>query len=50
MTDEQQPREHPQDPAEGADTEQRSTEDEPQRHAQDPAEGADDPATTEGDA
>ena len=36
------PRAHPQDPAEGADQEQRQVATEPQAHPQDPAEGADD--------
>jgi hypothetical protein len=49
MTEEQQPRVHPQDPAEGADTDQRETEASPQARPQDPAEGADD-ASVEGDA
>jgi hypothetical protein len=50
MTEEQQPRVHPQDPAEGADADQRETENEPQARPQDPAEGADDAATNKGDA
>ncbi len=50
MSEEQQPRVHPQDPAEGADPDQRETENEPQVRPQDPSEGADDATTTEGDA
>ena len=48
MSEEQQPRVHPQDPAEGADDNQRENEDEPQVRPQDPAEGPDDTSTTEG--
>jgi hypothetical protein len=47
MSEEQQPRVHPQDPAEGADPDQRETENEPQVRPQDPAEGADDASTAE---
>ncbi len=47
MTEEQQPRVHPQDPAEGADTDQRETEAEPRVRPQDPAEGADDASAEE---
>ena len=50
MTEEQQPRVHPQDPAEGADPDQRETGNEPQASPQEPAEGADDSSTTGGDA
>jgi hypothetical protein len=50
MSEEQQPRVHPQDPAEGADPDQRETENEPQVRPQDPSEGADDATTTEGEA
>jgi hypothetical protein len=50
MSEEQQPRVHPQDPAEGADPDQRETENEPQVRPQAPAEGADDATTNEGDA
>jgi hypothetical protein len=51
MTEEQQPRVHPQDPAEGADAGQRATENEPQARPQEPAEGPDDDAAAnEGDA
>ena len=50
MSEEQQPRVHPQDPAEGADPDQREAEDQPQVRPQDPAEGADDATTTEEDA
>ncbi len=54
MTEEQQPRVHAQDPAEGADSDQREADDQPQARPQQPAEGADDesatPETTEGDA
>ena len=46
-----QPRTHPQDPAEGADTDDdrtgQSREDQPQVHPQDPAEGQDDPGAVE---
>jgi hypothetical protein len=48
MSEEQQPRVHPQDPAEGADPDQRETENEPLDRPQDPAEGADDETTNEG--
>ena len=47
MTEEQQTRVHPQDPAEGADTDQRETGASPPTHSQDPAEGADDASTQE---
>jgi hypothetical protein len=49
----QPPRAHPQDPAEGADTDPRGgrtgegRDDQPQAHAQDPAEGPDDPGAVE---
>jgi hypothetical protein len=49
MTEEQAPRVHPQDPAEGADTDQRETGNEPQVSPEDPAEGADD-ASAQGQA
>lgn len=41
-------REHPEDPAEGADEGQREQAAEPRVHAQDPAEGADDSSATDG--
>jgi hypothetical protein len=41
---EQQPREHPQDPSEGARGEQAP---DPQAHSQDPAEGGDDSSATD---
>ena len=47
MSEEQQPRVHPQDPAEGADTDQGEGENEPQVRPQDPAEGADDASAVE---
>ena len=52
-TPDQPPRVHPQDPAEGADTDPdgdrtgQSREDQPQVHPQDPAEGQDDPGAVE---
>ena len=45
MSQEQQPRVHPQDPAEGADEGQQEQQDQPQDRPQDPAEGPDDAST-----
>jgi hypothetical protein len=42
----EQPRVHPQDPAEGADPDGTPGSDEPRDRPQDPAEGADDAGTT----